>query len=136
MMPAPFWKILALVGLLTSMSCSSADQPGTIPWCHDTFGLGTVNVGAHFASCPEITNYEVTPVRLLPGETAQLSGTAKDIDSNSLAFSWSAASGTVGDPNSSVTTYRCDRDGIIELTFIASDGTCQDVIEAAVDCIH
>ena len=135
-MPPSNWKTLALLTWLGTMGCSSADQPNTIPWCHDTYGLGAVNVGARFASCPEITGYEVLPIRLAPGETARLSGKATDIDSTNLAFAWSASSGTVADPNSATTTYRCDRDGIIKLTFIASDGTCQDVVEAAIDCIR
>jgi hypothetical protein len=97
-----------------------------------------VSFRARFATCPEITSYEVVPARLGPGETAQLSGSAEEIDNAtlSLSYSWSAESGTVTDPNSAVTTYQCDAAGIITLTLVVSDGSCQDVVQAAVNCIR
>ena len=129
--------IVALVSLLALPTSSCSSEPNTIPWCHgQQVGLGSVNVGAHFVSCPEITSFAVTPLRLSPDQTATLSGTAKDIDSNNLSFSWSAESGTVTDSQAAVTTYRCQGgEGIVKLTFIVSDGQCQDAVEAVIDCI-
>jgi hypothetical protein len=98
--------------------------------------LGAVSFRGRFATCPEITSYEVAPLRLGPGETAQLSGTATDVDTDKLSYAWSAESGTVGDSNSANTTYQCNALGIITLTLVVSDGSCQDVVEAAVECFR
>jgi hypothetical protein len=130
---APSITVLATLAIAIAACSGSAEK--TIPWCHESVGPGAVLVGARFAGCPEITSYEVTPVRLAPGETAQLTATVRDIDSTNLSYSWTAESGVVTDPTSVTTTYRCKGgEGIVKLTLVASDGSCQDVIEAAVDC--
>src|SRR5689334_18472707 len=122
------------ISLATLFSCSSADT-SVVPWCHERPGLGTVIVGGRFVSCPEITVYEVFPLRISPGQTATLSGTARDVDSDNLMFTWSAESGTVTDSHAAVTTYTCKGgEGIVKLTFVAFDGRCQDAVEAAIDC--
>jgi hypothetical protein len=130
---APSITILAAIAFAIA-ACSSAESK-PITWCHESFGPGAVLVGARFAGCPEITSYEVTPVRIVPGETAQLSATVQDIDSKNISYSWSAESGVISDPTAASTSYRCKGgEGIVKLTLVASDGSCQDVIEAAVDC--
>jgi hypothetical protein len=120
---------------LAASSCSSA-EPTTVAWCHQQAGLGTVVVGGRFVSCPEISSYEVSPLRLAPGQTGTLSGSAKDVDTNNLSYSWSAESGVVADPHAAVTNFMCKGgEGIVKLTFVVSDGRCQDAVEAAIDCI-
>jgi hypothetical protein len=130
---------LAIVGCSASVvSCSSAEEK-KVPWCHESesLGPGTIDLGAHFADCPEITDTKVVPVRLGPGEIAQLSGTAKDMDSPNLTFTWIAESGSLANPSSPSTTYTCGgSEGVVKLTFIVSDGTCQDKVETAINCVR
>jgi hypothetical protein len=127
--------VAALLAAFMGLACSSGDQ-ATIPWCHDRLGYGAVEVGARFAGCPEVTSYVVTPLRIGPGETAQLSGTAKDSDSSNLSYAWIPESGMVANPTSSVTSYQCGSVGIVKLTFIVSDGRCEDSVEAAIECVQ
>jgi len=115
-------------------ACSSPDAK-EIPWCHESVGPGRIDLGAYFADCPEITDTKVVPVRLGPLDIAQVSGTAKDADSHNLSFTWVAESGTLANPSVPMTTYTCaGSEGVVKLTFIVSDGTCQDKIETAVEC--
>jgi hypothetical protein len=125
--------VLAAVALASN--CGSSDDD-VIPWCHHQTRSGALTIDGALSACPAITSFAVAPQRISTGEVANLRGTAVDLDSNNLSFSWAATAGTVADATLAETTYRCAGVGMVTLTFTVSDGTCQDDVDVEVDCVR
>lgn len=76
--------------------------------------------------CPTISELRVEPDALEAGETASVFVDATDPDENPapLVTTLTATAGTIGSPNATETTYRCDPavGGEVELCVTATDG--------------
>lgn len=128
-------SIVLCVGACTLVACGSAPQTDSIePADSRTF----IEVDPAVNVCPVFDRALIIPVDIPPSVSAQLVVYASDPDGSdaSLAYGWSAPSGTFSTPNRPATTYHCLALGPQVLNVTAEDVRgCRVDLALDVNCI-
>ncbi len=74
------------------------------------------------ANCPVVDAATATPVTIMTGSTALVSGSASGPSVGELTYFWSAPSGTFDTPNAAQAHYTCAAPGAVTLTLTVNDG--------------
>jgi hypothetical protein len=82
-----------------------------------------------------LVSYSVAPLSASVGGTITLAATPLDADAGTLAYAWSAPSGSFDDPEAPVTSYLCSTPGHVTLNLIAASDLCQDSQDIEIDCL-
>lgn len=108
---------------LSAPSDSGVTETATVDVTDEDGALATERIAISTApnTPPDITGLEATPQTLQPGQTATLSTTATDPESEDLTYEWSAPEPwSIDDPSGPETTVTApdsfDTSGVIELT--------------------
>ncbi len=104
--------------------------------CHGAHKNGSVQVNGSLNICPNIDELSIIPNEVLVGHPVQLTAAASDADNgpSPVSFSWTASSGTIGDPSAAHTTFTCTQPGAATITLNVSDGDCGDTATGTVTC--
>jgi hypothetical protein len=84
--------------------------------------------------CPDIGVYTANPVVVNVGEDVHLMSSPTDANGDPLTYQWFADQGTFVDSHAPNTTYHCAMSGMATLTYVVSDGKCDDVVQFGVLC--
>jgi hypothetical protein len=102
-----------------------------------TISNGTgVYVEAGLNMCPRITQVTTAPLEVGVGGYGVLHAEASDVDTDKVAFEWSATEGaSITKPSAADTTYVCAAVGVKTLTLTVSDTHgCTDSYRVDVTC--
>ena len=127
---------LALCACLCALACGSGDHT-TVPEL-DAGADAEAEIHSGVNVCPRFDGTLVMPQRIAPEESSLITVSASDPDApdSQLTFSWSAPSGRFSASDESVTSYRCDRVGVEQLTVSARDRRgCASELKIDVECI-
>lgn len=91
----------------------------------NTGGIRLVGGTANF--CPTLTAMSNVPLPSTPLRSFEVEAEAVDLDSDPIAFQWTATAGSFGVSTAAATTFDCDGIGDVDVTVSVSD-------DAFVDC--
>ncbi len=87
---------------------------------------GSVAVSTLGYDCGIATGVSASPSETTVGNSVSLTGVGKGVDPGSVAFAWSATSGTFSAPGSAATNFTCTAPGPVTVTLTVSDGAVPD----------
>jgi hypothetical protein len=86
--------------------------------------------------CPDLTSVRAAPDQAQVGTPVVVVATAVGvIDAGTALFSWSASSGSFGDPAAPITTFTCAAPGRVTLTVAATQDGCSEAMSTTLDCV-
>jgi hypothetical protein len=120
-----------------SSEAQGDDSSAVDPTGGDDGTVGTPSRGPTVACQFFTSSLNVMPSQLVvgSGQKATVSAMASLPGGGTPAYSWSAATGTFGNPNARVTTFECTAVGSVMLTATASFAACYVNSIGSVDCI-
>ena len=83
----------------------------------------------------QLATFTASPLAASVGGTIMLTATALEADAGMLEYDWTASAGTIADPTSPQTTYRCDTAGHIKLNLLVVSDICQENHDIEIDCL-
>ncbi len=95
---------------------------------------GAVEVSGTFNQCPDLT-VSVSPGDGPPGTPFVVQGATSDPDGSPVTLSLQADSGTFSVTNQLPSIFTCSQPGLIAITVIASDGSCQTTKSISIFCL-
>jgi hypothetical protein len=110
----------------------AAPLDGGLPDAPDGSDAG-INLKVQSDHCPTVYA-AATPSAAPVGDRISLVATGVDLDHDSLAFLWSARSGTFSAPAAPATDYLCEQAGEQVLAITVSDGNCNGDSTIPVTC--
>ncbi len=129
------WSVA--LGLLLPVSISTGCGRRTYParepvsFAHTD---GAVEVGGTFNQCPDLT-VSVSPSDGPPGTPFSVQGAASDPDDDPVTLSLQADSGSFSVKNQLPSVFTCSQPGLITITVVASDGSCQTMKSVSLFCL-
>jgi hypothetical protein len=122
-----------VVPALVSPGCGRRAYPA-----HDPVSFaqtdGAVEVSGTFNQCPDLT-VSVSPGDGPPGTPFTVHGATSDADGNPVTLSLHADSGSFSMANQLPSIFMCSQPGLIAITVIASDGSCQTTKSVSIFCL-
>ncbi len=100
--------------------------------------FGAVRVNGKFNICSELTKAVVAPLQTSIGNRIAVRSQAEDEEGDSIAYAWTADSGSFEDPSAADTFYTCEETGDHSLTVSVSDdgfAYCVDSWTVAIRCV-
>jgi hypothetical protein len=83
---------------------------------------GSAAVSGQTYNCGAVGSVAVSPSETTVGNAVALSATATGVDPGSLAYAWSAPSGSFSAASSAATNFTCTAPGLVTITLTVSDG--------------
>jgi hypothetical protein len=100
--------------------------------------FGAVRVNGKFNICSELTKAVVAPLQTSIGSRIVVRSQAEDEEGDSIAYAWTADSGSFDDASAADTFYTCEETGDHSLTVSVSDDDfahCVDSWTVAIRCV-
>jgi len=104
--------------------------------CREPPATGGVLVDGTINVCPRIDAVSASPAEAQVASSIALAAAAHDLDRapGPVAYTWSAASGTVAPSNAPDPVFTCAVEGDVAITLTVSDGDCSDTTTVTVVC--
>jgi cysteine-rich repeat protein len=104
--------------------------------CTSKCKVSKVDIDVTVNTCPSIEGFVVSPSQIPPGYVATAHVQASDQNDDSLAYLWTATSGTFSAEDQPETGYTCDAEGNQLLNIVVDDGRhCTDEMNIPVVCL-
>jgi hypothetical protein len=102
--------------------------------------FGQLLADGWFNICAEVIDRVVAPLETTVGHTIIVTSAAEDDDGDSddIQYSWTAITGSFGDPSAESTFYTCEQEGTDEIKLTVSDDHfeyCNDSWSVPVECV-
>ncbi|MEA2698995.1 MAG: hypothetical protein QOI66_3266 [Myxococcales bacterium] len=108
--------------------------------CQEARRTGSVAVNGQINICPQIDGLSASPDEVIVGKSLALGALAHDTDAgpSSLAYSWTASTGTLSSPTAPNPMFTCTAPGPATIKLMVSDGDatagCADTQTLTVTC--